>query len=128
MTDLENIKESTSVQAGLLVNGMKNGTLLTLIRVKGCVEVDLQALCDLVLELDLGLEDVVCGPRLGEDDTVGLVGVLGLEVTVDGAVSSLRAGHFESDVGGRRGLDLESGAMDGEVLAQQVGRRLAKVL
>ena len=40
--------------------------------------VELEALGDLVLELNLGAERVRGGPGLGEGEAVGLVGVLAL--------------------------------------------------
>lgn len=48
----------------LLVDGSEDGGLLGLGGVEGGSEVKLQALGDLVLELDLGAEDVGGGPGL----------------------------------------------------------------
>lgn len=42
-------------------------------------------LCELVLELDLGLDEVLGGPRWGDGQAKLGVGVLGLEVTQDRA-------------------------------------------
>ena len=50
------------------------------------MQVELETLCDLVLEFDVGLEDVVGRPGLGESEAVLGIGVLALEVTGDGAV------------------------------------------
>jgi hypothetical protein len=52
------------VQRGLLVDGSQDGRLLGLGRVQGRGEVELEALGDLVLELDLGAEQVGRGPSL----------------------------------------------------------------
>lgn len=175
---------------GLLVDGSEDGTLLRLGGVEGGREVELEALGDLVLELNLGAEEVRGGPglwvlvdvaekhmragdrasqavraqvcrdvplvpdhlgvtcepnhsiatsasasparsdtHLGHGEAVLEVDVLALNVTVDGVrLGVAGAGNLEGDVGGGEGLDLERGALDGVVLEEEVGRRLAEVL
>lgn len=52
------------MERGLLVDGSEDGGLGRLGRVEGGSEVELQALGDLVLELNLGAEEVGGGPGL----------------------------------------------------------------
>lgn len=52
------------MERGLLVDGSEDGSLGRLGGVKGGSEVELQALGDLVLELNLGAEEVGGGPGL----------------------------------------------------------------
>jgi len=52
------------VEGRLLVDGSKDGRLLGLGGVKSSSEVQLQSLGDLVLQLDLGSEEVGGGPSL----------------------------------------------------------------
>jgi hypothetical protein len=63
-THPEKIDGGPGVQARLLVNGRDDGRLLRLGRVERGGEVELEALGDLVLELDLGAEEVGRGPGL----------------------------------------------------------------
>ena len=94
----------------------------------GC-GVELEALGDLVLELDLVAERVVGGPGLSDGQAVGLIGVLALEVTRD--VRRFRVTvsiDLEGDVRGSRGFNLEGGAAEVIVLAEKVIGGLAKVL
>lgn len=72
------------METRLLVDRVDDSGLVALLRGQGSVEVDFKALGDLVLNLDLVTEDVGGGPGLGEGQTVGLVGKLGLDVAVDG--------------------------------------------
>lgn len=82
-THLEDVKESTAVEARLLVRGVHNRALRTLFREERGGEVELEALGHVVLELDLGAEYVRGSPGLGEDEAVGLVEVLGLDIADD---------------------------------------------
>lgn len=61
---LEEVDGGLGVERWLLVDGREDGGLLGLGRVKGGSKVELQALGDLVLELDLGTEQVGGGPCL----------------------------------------------------------------
>jgi hypothetical protein len=63
-THLEEVDGSPGVEGRLLVDGSKDGRLLGLGGVKGGSEVQLQSLGDLVLQLDLGSEEVGGGPGL----------------------------------------------------------------
>jgi len=64
-TYLEDVDGGTGVDGGLLVDGSEDGTLLRLGGVEGGGEVELEALGNLVLELNLGAEEVRGGPSLG---------------------------------------------------------------
>ena len=126
---LEDVEEGAAVEAWLLVDGACERRLTAALREKRGLDVELQALCDVVLQLELGLEDVGRGPRLGEDDALGCVDVLALDVAVDvGGLGVAQAGDLEGDVGRGLGLDLELGAVDWEVLREEVVGGLAEVL
>lgn len=125
---LEDVKDSTCVEAGLLVDSVEERGFLALVGEEGGGQVKLEALGNLVLELDLGLEDVGGRPRLGEHDAVLVVGVLGLNVGTDGSALVLATGDLEGDARGGFGLNLEAGARVIVVASQQVVGRLAKVL
>lgn len=126
---LEQVEEGTGVETGLLVGGGEQRGLGAAVGGEGGVEVDLQAGGDLVLELNEGAEGVGGGPALGEGEAVLPVGVLALEVAGDEvALGVERAVDLEGDVGRGRGLDLERGAVGGEVPAEEIARGLAEVL
>ena len=117
------------METGLLVGGGKEGGLLAAVGEEGSGEVELETLGEVVLSLNLSLQDVGSGPSLSEDDAVGLVGVLGLNVGVDVLVLGiLRTGDLERDIGRSGGLDLELGAVEVEVTAQEVVGRFTEIL
>ena len=123
---LEEVKVLTGVQTGLLVGGSEKSVLGLLLGDEGGDELELEALGDVVLELNVVAENVGSGPGLGEGDAVLSVLPLGLEVTVDG----LRLGvsdteNAEGDTVRGPGLDLERVAVDGVVLGQEVVGGLA---
>jgi len=106
---LEEVKEGTCVETGLLVDGRDNDSLLRAFWEKGSVQVELETLGKVVLGLNGGAEDVRGGPSLGEDKTVRLVRELGLNVTIEIAgLGILATSNLEGDVGRSGGLDLES--------------------
>ena len=117
------------MEAGLLVGGGEESRLRTGVGGEGGRELELDTLGDLVVNLDLGLEDVGGRPGLGEGETVGLVEELGLHITSDelGLGVAVPA-DLEEDVGGSGGLDLEGDAADGEVPAEEVVGRLSEIL
>ena len=117
------------MEAGLLVGGGEERGLCTGVGGEGGLEVKLDTLCDLVVNLNLGLEDVARRPALGEDKTVGLGEELGLDVATDeGGLGVAVSANLEGDVGGGGRLHLESDTIEGEVLAQEVVGRLSEVL
>ena len=126
---LENVKERAGVEARLLVGGGEESRLGTSVGGESGLEVKLDTLGDLVVDLNLGLQDVGSRPGLGEDKTMGLVEELGLNVTSNEVgLGVTAAGNLEGDIGGRQGLDLEGDAAGGEVLAKEVVGRLSEVL
>ena len=64
VTHLEEVNGSPGVEGRLLVDGSKDSRLLGLGGVKSGSEVQLQSLGNLVLQLDLGSEEVGGGPSL----------------------------------------------------------------
>lgn len=126
---LEHVKDGARVETRLLVGRVEERALGTLVGKKGGVEIKLEALGNLVLELDGGAEGIRGSPGLGEGETVGLVGELGLDVTVNVAGFCVTGtSNFEGDVGGGGGFHLKRSAMDVVVLAEEVVGGLAKVL
>jgi len=107
---LEDVERCTGVEAGHLVGGGEGGILDSLLRsllrvvrmrilgVEARSEVDLEAVDDLVIELDVGEEGVCVVPALGEGEAVLAVGVLRLDVADDGALGGLVASDLEDDV------------------------------
>lgn len=84
----EEVKGSTGVEARLLVDGVDESRLVTLLGEKRSSDVKLETLGNLVLELDLTTKDIGGGPSLGDSETMFAVGPLGFDVTVN----SLRLG------------------------------------
>ena len=129
MKYLEHVKDGARVETGLLVGRVEERALGTLVRKEGSVEIELQALSNLVLELDSSAEGIRGSLGLGEGETVGLVGELGLNVTVDVAGFCVTGtSNFEGDIGGGGGFHLKRSAVDVVVLAKEVVGGLAKVL
>ena len=117
------------METRLLVDGGEQGGLLAAVGEERGAQVELEALREVVLSLNLSAEGVGGCPGLSEDDAVGLIGVLGLDLAVDGVVlGDLVARDAEGDARGSVGLDLERGALEVEVLAQQVVGGLAEIL
>ena len=71
------------MKARLLISRAEEDRLCVLLGVENGGSLELEALGDLVVELDLVAERVGGVPRLGDCLAVGLVGVLALEVTKD---------------------------------------------
>lgn len=82
---LEEIQVGARVEAELLVLDADLGVLLAIGGQETASDVELEALGDLVLELNLGGEEVASGPRLGDGQAVLVVDILGLELTSNGA-------------------------------------------
>ena len=120
MPNLEDVKEGTGVETRLLVGSGKQGRLGALLRQQGSCKVELQALGNLVLELNLGPEHVRGRPSLGEGQAVVLDIVLSFDVPGDSGLRIPDKGDLEGHARGGGGLDVKSGAVDGEVLAQEV--------
>ena len=126
--DLEDIKESTGVEAGLLVGAGQQGGLGALLRQQRGRKIELQTLGNLVLEFNLSPKHVRGRPCLGEGEAVVFVVVLGLEVAGDSGLGIPNKSNLEVHARRRGGLDVKSGAVDGEVLAQEVIGGFSEVL
>ena len=117
------------MHAGLLVREVKKRALRALVWGDRGGDVDLEALCELVVDLDERAEGVRRRPGVGERQTVRLGRVLRLNVARDQVrLVVARARDFECDAGGGGRLDLERRRGEGVVLREQVVRRLAEVL
>lgn len=117
------------MKARLLIGRTEEDRLCVLLGVENGGSLELEAFGDLVVELDLIADRVGGVPRLGDGQAVGLVGVLGLEVTKD--VRRFRVTvsvDLEGDVRGCRGFNLERGTVEVVVFAEEVIGGFAKVL
>jgi len=128
MPNLEDVKESAGVEAGLLVCGSQQGGLGALLRQQSGSKVELQTLGNLVLELNLSPKHVRGRPGLGESETVVLEVVLALDVAGDSGLGVPDEGYLEGHARRCGGLDFKSGAVDGEILAEEVIGGFSEVL
>lgn len=99
-----------------------------LLWVKSRVNVDFQALCEVVLELEVRLKDICRRPGLRKRHAVLGISVLGLQVTLDGTLCGAVARDAEADGRRRACLHLEEGTVEGKIFGQKVVGRLADVL
>jgi hypothetical protein len=125
---VEEVDKRAGVEAGLLVVGRECEGMGVLFGMEYAADVDFQTLCEVAFELEVRLEDVCGRPRLSERHAVFGVGVLGLQVALDDTLLVAVAHDAEGDARRRACLDLERGAVDGEVLGQEVVGRLADIL
>ena len=117
------------MKARLLVGRTEEDRLCVLVGVDGGCGVELEALGNLVVELDLVAERVVGHPGLSDGQAVGLVGVLALEITRNETRFRVTVSvDLEGDVRGSRSFNLEGGTIEVVVLAEEVIGGLAKVL
>lgn len=117
------------MQTRLLVDGVDQGGFLALLREKSGRHVELQALCDLVLQLELGSQNIRGGPCLGEDEAVFGICVFCLDIAVDGrGLGVANTSNLESDIGRGPGANFERGSENGEILAEQVVGALPEIL
>lgn len=136
MTHLEEVEVGAGVQSRGLVNRAKECSLLrwglflarNRARRDGRVQVNLEARDDVVFELNERSKRVCGRPTLSEREPVLAVSVLRLAESGDDTCGCRVAGNLEGDARRGGGLDLERSRADGEVLAEQVTRGLAKVL
>jgi len=128
MPNLEDIKESAGVKTGLLIDGSQQGRLGAFLRQQSSSEVKLQTLGNLVLELNLSAKHVRGRPGLGESETMVLEVVLGLDVAGDSSFGIPDQSNLEGHTGRRGGLHVESGTVDGEILAEEVVGGLSEIL
>ena len=117
------------MHARLLVREVEKRALGALVRRDRSSDVDLEALCELVVDLDERAERVGRRPGVGERQAVRLGRVLGLNVPSDHVrLVVARTGDLERDTGRSGRLDLERRRGERVVLRQKVVRRLAEVL
>jgi hypothetical protein len=116
------------VETRLLVDSIEESSLMALLGEQRGGQIELETLGNLVLELDLSFEDVVCSPGLGEDETILEIGVLGLDIPNNGIGLGLATLDLKAHAGGCLCLDLERGAVVMEVLAEKVIGGLAEIL
>jgi len=128
MPNLEDIEESTGVDTWLLIGGSQQGRLGAFFGQQSGSEVELQTLGNLVLELNLSAKHVRGCPGLGKSETMVLEIVLGLDVASDGSLGIPDESNLEGHAGRRGGLYVESSAVDGEILAEEVVGGLSEIL
>jgi len=118
---LEDINEGTGVETRLLVDGAQDGVFSAFVGVESRVDFELQALGDLVLDLDGGPEDVARRPSFSDSEAILGVDVFSLQVTVDLVALGIGgSSDLEGDIGRGLSLDFETSAMDVEVLVQEI--------
>lgn len=117
---LEDVKDGTGVETRLLVDGIEESRLLTLLREQRSAQIKLKTLGNLVLKLNLRFEYVGCGPGLCEDEAVLEVGVLRLNVPGDGIRLVLATLDFEGHAGGGLCLNLQRGSVEMVILAKKI--------
>ena len=101
------------VNTGLLVGASNDGVLGLLVGDKGRDQLQLEALSNVVLELDVVPQHVRRGPSLGQGGAASLVGPLGLEFTVDLVrLGVARSQDSEADIVGGFRLDLKGRSVD----------------
>jgi hypothetical protein len=102
---VEKIEACSGVISWLLKGQVEQATVNSLLGVEAGMSLELEALCELVLDFELGTENVGRRPGVGEDSPVFIVRVFRLQVASD--VSVLRvasSSNTECDIGGRLGL------------------------
>jgi hypothetical protein len=125
---LEKIKETAGMESWLLEVDGELSVLSTGGWDEGGGKLALEAWGEGLVDLNLGVKDVGSGPALGESHARGLVGVLGLNRTRDGALMGLLALGSEGNAVWRLGLDLKvTLGKVVEVLGEKVRRSLADV-
>jgi hypothetical protein len=113
----------------LLEGDVEQAAVDSLFGVQAGVSFELQSLCELVFDLQLGAEDVVSRPDVREDCSVFWVAVFTLEVTGDVArLRVARAIHTESDIGGSLSLDFQTNSVEWEIPTKQIARTLSEIL
>jgi len=117
------------VDTRLLVDDVEQSRFVSSVGCQCGGEVKFQSLCKVVLEFELGLENVGGCPGFGEDKAILVVRVLGFDITGDGLRLGVpQTSDLEGNIGGSLGLNFQRSSEDGIVLGQQVIGRLSKVL
>lgn len=112
-THLEQVQLLLGVDTRLLVAASNQSILGLLVRHQRGNHLQLQALCNLVLQLDVCSQDVRRSPGLSQGGTALLVGPLGFQITLNlvtlGVANTLYA---EGDIVGCLGLDVKAWSVD----------------
>ena len=126
---LEGIHKVAHMHTGRLVGERHQGVLRLLLRHERRDHLELQALGDVVLQLNVVAEHIGSRPGLRESQTLLAVGPARLQVAADGRrLVVVQTQHFEGHTRGRARLHLQGRAVDRVVLTKDVGRGLTEVL
>jgi len=118
---VEEVKASPGMITWLLEGDVEQAAVDSLIGMQAGVSFELQTLCELVFDLQLGAEDVVSRPRVREHCSIFWVAIFALEVTGD--VAGLRVAgaiHTEGDIGGSLSLDFQADSVEWEIPTEEV--------
>lgn len=127
--DLEHVESGTCVESRLFVYGSDQSRLGAFLWEKRSRDIEFETVSDLVLELDLTFKDVGSSPSLRKGQPVLFVGVFGLKVASDSRRAQRTVpSDFEDDIRRGFGFHFQPIGREGEVLAEQVVRRLAEIL
>ena len=98
-TNLQQIKNSAGVKAGLLICGIDQSRLGVLVRLEGGGNINFETLGNLVINLEETTEDIGGSPSLGEGQAVFAVGIFCFELARDsiGLVVTITR-DFEGDI------------------------------
>ena len=109
------------METRLLVDGAQDGVFSAFVGVESRVDFKLEALGDLILDLNGSPEDVARRPGFGDGETILGVDIFSLQVTMDlVALGVGGSSDLESDVGRSLSLDFKASAVNVEVLAQEI--------
>lgn len=108
------------METALLVNCAEDSRLRTLLRSKRGGKIELKALGDQVLELDLVAEHVVGRPRLGDSEPVDFVSPLALNVPGNVVFYVAVTLNLERDIGRGLRLHFQRDTVGVVVLEEQV--------
>lgn len=126
---MEKVNASPCVIARLLEGKVEQTAADALFWVKAGMGLELQAVGELVFDLELGAENVGGSPGVGEDSSILWVGIFGLEVTSDQtALRVLGSSDLEGHIGGSLGLDFKTNRLEWEVTTEEVIGAFSKVL
>jgi hypothetical protein len=90
---------------------------------------ELQAVGELIFDLQLGPEDIGGGPGVGENGSIFGVRVFGLEVTSDQAgLGVLSSSNTEGHIGGGLGFDFQTKGVEWIVTTKEVVGAFSKIL
>ena len=128
-TNVEEVEGGTGVIARLLESQVEQTAVDSLFGVQARVRLELETLGELVLDFELGAEDVGSRPGVREHSSILVIGVFRLEVTRNASrLCITRSRDAERHIGGRLGLDLETNRMERIILAQEIVGAFSEIL